>query len=85
MARAFVGRVRVVAAGCVAVLTASLAVAVVGPQRADSAPISTPPAAAVAARPDVVSARMAAKASGQRVEVSSMETATSTTWVNPDG
>ena len=34
---------------------------------------------------DVVSARLAARAQGSRVEVTSLQDETSTTWVNPDG
>lgn len=42
-------------------------------------------AAKVASRPDVVSARVAARAQGSRVEVEQLRTETSSTWVNPDG
>jgi len=63
--------------------------------------VSAPPAAAgrapgqlavaqssrapVSSLPDVVSARLAAKAQGSRVEVDSLGSPTSRTWVNPDG
>ncbi|MGV8973023.1 MAG: hypothetical protein ACOH10_11940 [Rhodoglobus sp.] len=36
-------------------------------------------------RPDLLSARVAARAQGARVEAESERSATSTTWVNPDG
>jgi RHS repeat-associated protein len=51
---------------------------------ADSVP---PPqtVTAVTSRPDLVSARIAAVAQGTRVEVSSLDTETSTTWANADG
>lgn len=39
----------------------------------------------VASRPDEVSARVAARAQGSRVEVEDLRTETSTTWVNPNG
>ena len=39
----------------------------------------------VNSRPDLLSARVAARAQGSRVEVESQRSATSTTWVNPDG
>jgi RHS repeat-associated protein len=52
-----------------------------------------PPAAFVASgvgnaaesRPDVISARITARASGRRVEVEGLRSQTSTSWVNPDG
>ncbi|MEP7368612.1 MAG: DNRLRE domain-containing protein [Dermatophilaceae bacterium] len=37
------------------------------------------------ARPDLLSARVAARAQGSRVEAESERSGTSTTWVNPDG
>lgn len=43
------------------------------------------PAAKVDSRPDVVSARLAARAQGSRVEVEQLRTETASTWVNPDG
>ncbi|HET9658030.1 MAG TPA: DNRLRE domain-containing protein, partial [Kineosporiaceae bacterium] len=39
----------------------------------------------VASRPDLVSARVTARAQGKRVEVEALRSETSTTWVNPDG
>lgn len=45
----------------------------------------SPPAPRVASRPDPVSAQLAAKVQGSRVEVSAAETATATTYANPDG
>jgi hypothetical protein len=42
-------------------------------------------AAEVLERPDVVSARVLARSSGQRVEVLELRSETDTTWVNPDG
>jgi RHS repeat-associated protein len=52
--------------------------------RAVAAPVaaSSPP---VTVLPDLVSARLAAAGQGSRVEVSSLDSVTSTTWVNPDG
>jgi large repetitive protein len=47
-------------------------------------PAATAPAM-VASRPDVVSARVTARAQGRHVEVESLRTETATTWVNPDG
>jgi RHS repeat-associated protein len=41
--------------------------------------------AQVLSRPDVVSARVTARAQGSRVEVEPLRDETSTTWVNPDG
>lgn len=60
---------------------------------ADATPAATVPASAavkvpaakVSSRPDEVSARLAAKAQGSRVEVESLRDERSTTWVNPDG
>jgi large repetitive protein len=43
------------------------------------------PVAKVTSRPDLVSARVTARAQGSRVEVEDLRDATSTTWVNPDG
>lgn len=55
------------------------------PTVAASVPAAKVPAAKVASRPDAVSARVAARAQGSRVEVEQLRTGTSSTWVNPDG
>jgi large repetitive protein len=48
-------------------------------------PVKVAKAARVDTRPDLLSARVAARAQGSRVLVESERAATSTTWVNPDG
>ncbi|HYU86586.1 MAG TPA: DNRLRE domain-containing protein, partial [Kribbellaceae bacterium] len=75
----------------VAVLT-SLAVLASGLEVVDSsgaeAAVAADPKAApekVTSRPDVVSASVSARTQGSRVEVESMRTETSTTWVEPSG
>jgi hypothetical protein len=67
----------------VAALTVTLVAA--EPGRATSPTGRQSPAAKVSSRPDLVSARVTARAQGSRVEVESLRDATSTTWVNPDG
>src|SRR4051812_11573721 len=57
--------------------------AFVGPSAARAAVVKK--ADPVAARPDVVSAQVSARAQGSAVEVESLRSATSSTWVNPDG
>ncbi|KGN32300.1 hypothetical protein N802_18220 [Knoellia sinensis KCTC 19936] len=52
---------------------------------AAAAPAAKAPAATVSSRPDAVSARVAAKAQGSRVEVEGLRSGSSSTWVNPDG
>ena len=42
-------------------------------------------APAITSRPDAVSAALAARSVGHRVEIAGDETATSTTYANPDG
>jgi hypothetical protein len=53
-------------------------------QHSAPAAATTPPVT-VTSLPDLVSARIAAAAQGSRVEVTSLDTESSTTWVNPDG
>ncbi|KGN39595.1 hypothetical protein N803_01925 [Knoellia subterranea KCTC 19937] len=50
-----------------------------------AAPAVKVPAGSVSSRPDAVSARLAARAQGSRVEVEQLRTESSSTWVNPDG
>lgn len=53
---------------------------------AASASVADPMAqTAVMSRPDVLSAGVSARAQGSRVEVESLRTETSSTWINPDG
>ncbi|NMM22186.1 MAG: DNRLRE domain-containing protein, partial [Phycicoccus sp.] len=77
------------AGGVSAVLALKLAVTAEVSQAA-AAPVAAataaaPKAAKVVSRPDLVSARVTARAQGSRVEAESERTGTSTTWVNPDG
>ncbi len=71
--------------GVAAALVASLAVAVVPGATTDAAAAAGPKSPKAASRPDLVSARVTARAQGSRVEVEALREATSTTWVNPDG
>ena len=48
-------------------------------------PAAAKPATVVASLPDLVSARVTARAQGARVEVEALRDEFSTTWVNPDG
>ncbi|NMM34303.1 MAG: RHS repeat protein, partial [Phycicoccus sp.] len=80
---------RLTAGGVSAVLALTLAVTADVSQAA-AAPVAAVPAAApkaakVVSRPDLVSARVTARAQGSRVEAESERTGTSSTWVNPDG
>jgi hypothetical protein len=76
------GGVSVVLALTLAV-TADVSQAVAAPVAAATA--AAPRAEKVVSRPDVVSARVTARAQGSRVEVESLRDETSSTWVNPDG
>lgn len=67
----------------VAAVTAGGLSATAVPRAAPAA--AAAPSAAVASLPDLVSARIEAAARNSRVEVTSLDTDTSTTWVNPDG
>ena len=73
------------ALGVVAALVVSLAVAVAPVATTDAGAAAGPRTLKAASRPDLVSARVTARAQGSRVEVESLRDATSTTWVNPDG
>ena len=79
--------VRFVSASCTAAVVAALLVPVVqsGPAGAAPSKHSTQAASEPVTRPDAVSAALAARLSGDRVEVTSLRSATSTTWANPDG
>ncbi|WP_020388919.1 RHS repeat-associated core domain-containing protein [Kribbella catacumbae] len=65
---------------------ALLASALEARQPAEAAPAADPKptAAMVSSRPDLISASVTARSQGSRVEVESMRTESSTTWVNPD-
>ncbi|MCL6424344.1 DNRLRE domain-containing protein [Brachybacterium sp. JHP9] len=74
---------------CVSVLLvgAFMGVAALSPARAEG-PAAPPAAPAAPAPPELVdfpSARVQAKATGKKVEVTAEKTDTSSTWVNPDG
>lgn len=68
-----------------AALAITLGVAADPVQAAPVAAAATPKAEKVASRPDLVSARVTARAQGSRVEVEGLRDETSTTWVNGDG
>ncbi|NMM35144.1 MAG: DUF2974 domain-containing protein, partial [Phycicoccus sp.] len=80
---------RLTAGGVSAVLAVTLAVTADVSQAAAApvaaVPVAAPKAATVVSRPDLVSARVTARAQGSRVEAESERTGTSSTWVNPDG
>ncbi len=80
---------RVVAAVAVVSVVSGVLVAVqareAAPAVASTVSAQVPAPVTVSSKPDLVSARLAAAAQGSRVEVTSLDTATSTTWVNPDG
>ena len=78
------GVVRPLASVVTAALIASVGLVVVAPAPvAQAAPVVK--AARVDTRPDLLSARVSARAQGSRVEAESERSATATTWVNPDG
>jgi hypothetical protein len=71
---------------CLSVLVVGLDTRPAAAAPADQpAPSPAPAVPAASSRPDLVSARIVAAASGSRVEVTSMDTEASTTWANPDG
>jgi large repetitive protein len=81
------GRLRPGLQGAAMVVAAALTVTLIVAEPAGAAAPAAKKAAAakVASRPDLVSARVTAKAQGSRVEVESLRDATSTTWVEPTG
>jgi hypothetical protein len=74
-------------AGLVLAVGAAGIVPVLAPSSASAAVVKAAAAKPdpVTARPDRVSALLAAKAQGSRVEITNDRTETSTTWANPDG
>jgi RHS repeat-associated protein len=73
---------------CAALVSATLVAGVVeavAPPALSEPPPNPPIASPVTSRPDLISARIAAASQGSRVEVTSLDTESSTTWVNPDG
>jgi hypothetical protein len=79
------GAVRPVALGVTAALIAALGLVAPAQAAPVAAPVKTAKVAKVESRPDLVSARITARAQGSRVEAESERLATSSTWVNPDG
>lgn len=81
-------RSRAIAIVATAIVAAVDLQAVGGAKRAFAEPAPVRPAVArvaVTERPDLVSARRAAKAQGTSVEVTDLRTDRTTTWANPDG
>lgn len=71
-------------------ITAVIAVELVVASAPAAAAPPAPPASAAAPtesyeRPDLVSARLLARSSGRRVEVTGLRSESTTSWVNPDG
>ena len=84
----FSGWSRTAAVGVSAALVVTFAGSVdaaAEPAAAKAAKLVKEPAATVAGRPDVVSARLAARAQKSRVEVTGARTESSSTFVNPNG
>lgn len=80
------GSKRPVASAVSAALIAALGLVAGSPlEVAQAVPVKAAKAARVDIRPDLLSARVTARAQGSRVEVESERAATSSTWVNPDG
>jgi RHS repeat-associated protein len=82
------GRLRPGLQGAAMLVAAALVVTLGGVESASAATVVAPAKAKaekVLSRPDVVSARVTARAQGARVEVESLRDEKSTTWVNPDG
>ena len=77
-------RWQAVVVGTCFVLAATVGMAA-EPQTAAAAPAVRPKPVVKESAPDLVSAQLAARAQGFRVEVEALRDVTSTTWVNPDG
>ena len=79
-------RGRVVATTGLTVSALVLTVAMVAsPAQATVLPAATKATALVLSRPDPVSAAITARLQGSRVQIASLSTQTTSTWVNPDG
>ena len=82
---AFAVQVTLVGVAGTGVVLTGAAPAVAAAPRVATVQAASSAGADVTSRPDLVSARLAARAGGHRVEVTDLDTADTTTYVNPDG